>query len=190
MCAPNRGRLALVSACALATSLAVAGPATAAPDQLDRGMAVSAADARAIDKAAASYLAGSADGTPGLWLAVWDPRRGYYEHAYGSAVSGSRRASTKDVMYVGSITKTALATAVLDQVAKGRMSLGDPVERLSPGLAARFPSIASISVRDLLGMTSGIPDYADAAVAQMLADPQKRFSRDDLIALGLAIRQE
>lgn len=179
-------RCASVAALVILASLAASKPATAAPVELDQSRVVNAADARAIDKAAAAYLAESVDGNPGLWLAVWDPKRGYYEQAYGSAVSGGRKASTKDVMYVGSITKTALATAVLEEVAKGAISLGDTVGQLSPALAAKFPAIASISVRDLLGMTSGIPDYADAAVAQMLVNPQKRYSRDDLIALGLA----
>jgi D-alanyl-D-alanine carboxypeptidase len=160
--------------------------ATGGPASINRDQPVSAARAHAIDRAAANFLATSADGAPGLWLAVWDPKRGYYEQAYGRAVAGGRKAAINDVFYIGSITKTALATAVLQQVAKGKIKLSDTVAELDPGLAMKFPTIASIDVRSLLGMTSGIPDYADAAVAQVLLDPQKRFSRDELITLGLA----
>jgi len=38
----------------------------------------------------------------------------------------------------------------------------------------------------LLSMRTQIPDYADPAVSLQVADPQRHFSRDDLIALGFA----
>jgi len=156
------------------------------PAGIDRDHPVSAARAQAIDKAAERFLARSADEAPGLWLAVWDPQRGYYEQAYGSAVVGGRAARINDVGYIGSITKTAFATAVLQQVSNGTIKLTDTVADLDPALAAKFPSIAAVDVRNLLGMTSGIPDYAEAAVQQILANPNTRFSRNDLIELGLS----
>lgn len=172
-----------------------AAQALSGPAGIDRDQRVSAARAEVIDKAAERFLAQSADQPPGLWLAVWDPKRGYYEQAYGQAVIGNaqlgergtaRQASTDDVLYIGSITKTIFATAVLRQVAQGTMTLNDTVEDLDPALAQKFPTIASVTVRDLVGMTSGIPDYANASVAQVLDDPNIKFTRHKLIALGLA----
>lgn len=172
-----------------------AAQALSEPAGIDRDQRVSAARAQAINKAAQRFLDQSADQPPGLWLAVWDPKRGYYEQGYGQAVIGdarpgqrrtARRASTNDVLYIGSITKTIFTTAVLRQVARGTMTLNDTVEDLDPALSQKFPTIASVTVRDLVGMTSGIPDYANAAVEQVLGDPNKKFTRHELIALGLA----
>ena len=53
-------------------------------------------------------------------------------------------------------------------------------------MAAKYPSIANITVGELLGMVSGIPDYADAAVAKIVVDNTLTFTRDDLIEIGLA----
>jgi D-alanyl-D-alanine carboxypeptidase len=153
---------------------------------LDRSQAMSAGDRAAIDTAAAAFLANSIDKAPGLWLAVWDPKRGYYEQAYGNAVSGGAAATTRDHFLIGSITKTVFATAVLEQVAAGTLALTDTVRELDPALATRYPGAAKKTVAQLLGMTSRIPDYADPAVATMFANPQQTFTRDQAIALGFA----
>jgi D-alanyl-D-alanine carboxypeptidase len=57
---------------------------------------------------------------------------------------------------VGSVTKTFVATVVLQLVAEGRVSLDDSVERWLPGLV---PKGKAVSVRQLLDMTSGLFDY-------------------------------
>ena len=151
---------------------------------VDKTRPMSAADRAAIDVAANKAVAGSFDQAPGLWLAVWDPAKGYYEQAYGEAVVGGAKATVSDHFMIGSITKTVFATAVLQQVAKGRLSLSDTVRKLDPALAGKFPKAAKYTVAQLLSMRTQIPDYADAAVALQVADPQHHFTRNDLIALG------
>lgn len=153
---------------------------------IDRGKEMSATDRAAIDAEAQAFLANSVDQTPGLWLAVWDPKRGHYEQAYGQAVLGSRPASVKDHFLLGSITKTMFATAVLEQVAAGNLKLTDTVGKLAPTVARRYPIAARTTVSQLLGMTSRIPDYADPAVGKMFANPRQTFTRDQAIALGIA----
>ena len=185
------GRLArLVTGVALAAlaTVALSTPAAARPQPapIDRAQAMSAADRAAIDAAAAQYLTNSIDRSPGLWLAVWDPKKGYYEQAYGEASLDGAPASTKDHFLIGSITKTVFATAVLEQVAAGRLKLTDTVKQLDPALAKRYPIAAKKTVAQLLGMTSRIPDYADPAVGKMFANPQQTFTRDQAIALGIA----
>jgi D-alanyl-D-alanine carboxypeptidase len=128
----------------------------------------------------------SADKAPGLWLAVWDAKKGYYEQAYGKAVLPSTKATVADHFRIGSITKTVFATAVLQQVAAGTLKLSDTVATLNPALAKKFPKAAAYTVAQLLSMKTQIPDYADPAVALMVADPQHHFTRNDLIALGFA----
>jgi D-alanyl-D-alanine carboxypeptidase len=153
---------------------------------IDRSKAMSAADRAAIDAEATSFLTNSIDQTPGLWLAVWDPKRGYYEQAYGEAALDSQPATVNDRFLIGSITKTVFATAVLEQVAAGKLKLTDTVKSLAPSVVRKYPIAAKMTVAQLLGMTSRIPDYADPAVAKMFANPQQTFTRDEAIALGIA----
>jgi D-alanyl-D-alanine carboxypeptidase len=61
-----------------------------------------------------------------------------------------------DRFRIGSVTKTFLATVVLQLVGEGKLSLEDTVERWLPGLV---PNGREISVRRLLNMTSGLFDY-------------------------------
>ena len=94
------GRLArLVTGVALAAlaTVALSTPAAGRPQPapIDRAQAMSAADRAAIDAAAAQYLTNSIDKAPGLWLAVWDPKKGYYEQAYGEASLDGAPASTR-----------------------------------------------------------------------------------------------
>jgi D-alanyl-D-alanine carboxypeptidase len=121
-----------------------------------------------------------------LWLAVWDPKKGYYEQAYGNAVLPNTPASVADHFRIGSITKTVFATAVLQQVAAGKLALADTVAKLDPALAKKFPKAAKYTVAQLLSMKTQIPDYADPAVAIQVGDPQHHFTRDDLIALAFS----
>jgi D-alanyl-D-alanine carboxypeptidase len=59
---------------------------------------------------------------------------------------------------VGSITKTFVATVVLQLAAEGVLRLDDPVARWLPGLV---PNGEAITLRHLLNHTSGIYNYTD-----------------------------
>ena len=65
---------------------------------------------------------------------------------------------TSDRFRIGSITKTFVATVVLQLVGEGELSLDDTVERWLPGLV---PNGERITVRQLLGHRSGLFDYLD-----------------------------
>ena len=179
--APVAGTQAAVLAHPAAATYVVAKPTP-----IDQSTSMSAANKAAIDAEAKAFLANSIDHTPGLWIAVWDPKRGYYEQAYGEAILDGQPASVKDHFLIGSITKTVFATAVLEQVAAGRLRLTDTVKQLDPALARTYPIAAKKTIAQLLGMTSRIPDYADPAVGKMFADPHQTFTRDQAIALGIS----
>lgn len=142
-------------------------------------------DTSAWDTAAQTLLTSpAADGATALYVAVHKPSTGWIYKAYGDASQGVP-ATLDDRFPIGSITKTALATAVLQHVGKGDLSLNDTVKKLDPKLAARFPSTARWTVRQLLSMSTTIPDYAEAALDQLVANPRKTFARDQLIRIGL-----
>lgn len=96
-----------------------------------------------------------------------------------------RHLSVRDEVRVGSITKTMVATIVLQLVGEGRLALGDTVEHWLPGLV---PGGGNVTVRMLLNHTSGIFSYDNdpGFTRAVLAHPYRDWSPDRLIAIGTA----
>ena len=105
-----------------------------------------------------------ASGFPGAVLVVRESGRTY---RLASGISErSRRTPMRvgDRFRVGSVTKTFVATVILQLVAEGDLSLEDTVEERLPGLVPRGERI---TIRQLLGHTAGLFDYLnDAQVLQ------------------------
>ena len=83
--------------------------------------------------------------------------------------SSGRAARTDDVFHLFSVTKTFTATAVLQQVAAGTLSLDDTIGDVLPDLAEELSEIADITVEQLLAMESGIPEYEFVVMPDVLA---------------------
>jgi D-alanyl-D-alanine carboxypeptidase len=67
-----------------------------------------------------------------------------------------------DRFQIGSITKTFVATVVLQLVQEGKLSLDDTLaQRLPASLVGRIPNNQQIQMRQLLNHTSGVFNYAD-----------------------------
>jgi D-alanyl-D-alanine carboxypeptidase len=81
-----------------------------------------------------------------------------------------------------------MATIILQLVDEGRLKLDDTVADVDPDLAAKHPNLAPITIEQLLGMTSGIPDYMNvpnAAVASLVDAPETTvWTADQLIGFG------
>jgi D-alanyl-D-alanine carboxypeptidase len=124
-------------------------------------------------------------GSPGA-LALVDDGSSRREAASGLAVLRGRvPLHARDRFRIGSITKTFVAVVVLQLVDEHRLRLGDTLERWLPGLV---PGGGRITVRELLGHTSGLADYAsDAAfVRRTLAQPRRRWAPRELVRVALA----
>lgn len=135
---------------------------------------------------AAEVAAVMADGTPGVALLVRDAG-GTQRIAAGRAqLSPERALGTTETFRAGSVTKSFVAAAVLRQVDAGRLRLGDSVERWLPGLVRGG---RSITIRQLLGHTSGLADYTrDASIlAPVDADPSYRYSLKALAAAAVKL---
>jgi D-alanyl-D-alanine carboxypeptidase len=147
-------RMKLTTAVAVAVTAVLTVPAMAAP---------ASSSARAGHRATQAAMdAAVKDGVPGVVAQAKD-RQG----AWG-AVSGvgdirtERPRSVHDRYRVGSITKTFVATVVLQLEAEGRLSLDDTVEQWLPGLVLGHGHDGrGITLRQLLNHTSGIHDYSD-----------------------------
>jgi D-alanyl-D-alanine carboxypeptidase len=101
-----------------------------------------------------------ADGVPGV---IIETRRG---HQVSNVAAGLADKATgqlvrpQDRVHVGSITKTFVATVVLQLAAEGRLSLNDSVQRWLPGvITGHGYHPAQITIRELLQHTSGLRDY-------------------------------
>jgi D-alanyl-D-alanine carboxypeptidase len=127
-------------AAALIVALAAATPATAT-------------EVTPLQQAADNLVAA---GVPGVVLLVRDngERPIRISSGYGNLAKGTP-ISVTDRFRVASLTKTFVATVVLQLVGEGRLRLDDTVERWLPGL---FPDGDAITVYQLLNHTSGIYD--------------------------------
>ncbi|MDQ1019477.1 serine hydrolase domain-containing protein [Streptomyces afghaniensis] len=180
----RRTRTTLTAATvAVALSAALAGPAAAAPPSGDH------------DATRQAVRAAVADGVPGVTVRV---RQGHGTWAatagVGDLETGTPR-STRDHYRVASITKTFVATVVLQLEAEGRLSLDDTVEKWLPGVVRGHGHDGrEVTLRQLLNHTSGIFDYlGDAGFqrAYMTADGfmKHRFDEaepEELLAYALA----
>jgi D-alanyl-D-alanine carboxypeptidase len=71
-------------------------------------------------------------------------------------LASGRPATANGHFRIGSVTKTFVATVLLQLVDEGELTLDDPVERHLPGVV---PDGEQITVRQLLQHTSGLHDY-------------------------------
>ncbi|MFI9149681.1 serine hydrolase domain-containing protein [Streptomyces sp. NPDC053367] len=147
----RRTRAALTAATAAALSAALAGPALSAPAPHVVGQHRPTYDA---------MRAAVRDGVPGVTATARDAHGTWRAAAgVGDLRTGAPR-TPADRYRVGSITKTFVATVLLQLEAEGRLSLDDSVEKWLPGVVRGHGHDGrAITVRQLLNHTSGIYDY-------------------------------
>jgi D-alanyl-D-alanine carboxypeptidase len=106
---------------------------------------------RRLDGAIAKQM--REDDLPGVVLGVWVPGEDRYVVARGKAnlKTGEKR-DLDDPFRIGSITKTFVATVVLQLIEEGKLSKSDKLSEWYPD----FPNAEKITVDDLLRMQSGI----------------------------------
>jgi D-alanyl-D-alanine carboxypeptidase len=112
--------------------------------------------------------------TPAIDLAVGTTRYG-----------GGPPVSTSALWQVGSNTKAFTAVILLQLEAEGKLSINDPLGKWLP----QYPAWRDITIKQLLNMTSRIPDYAarpafDAAVAK---NPSARFTPAQLVSYAVSV---
>ncbi|MFG3258042.1 serine hydrolase domain-containing protein [Streptomyces sp. NPDC048172] len=127
--------------------------------------ASSAADGGHAPTHEAMHTAVERDGVPGV-LGEADDGAGRWTGSSGVADTRTHRARLpRDRFRIGSLTKPFVATVLLQLEAEGKVRLDDPVGRWLKGLplgpyGAAFGDQAHVlTIRHLLGHTSGIADY-------------------------------
>jgi len=106
----------------------------------------------------------------GVWIGQdsWSRSAGYAD------LASQAEFRPADHVRIASITKSYTATAALRLVDQGTLALTDTLESFVPGVA----SGAQITLKDLLGMTSGIYDFTsdEAFLSAFDADPTMAWS--------------
>lgn len=124
-------------------------------------------------------------GTPGISVAVALDDRLVWSAGYGLADVENGVPATADTVYrIASISKTMTATAVMQLVERGRVSLDDPIQKYVPS----FPDKGglTITLREILTHTSGIRHYKAGEMESLtpydsVADAIRIFKDDPLL---------
>jgi len=88
---------------------------------------------------------------------------------------------------IGSATKTFTAVVILQMVQQGKFSLDTSIEELLPEVVVRKQGVdpTTISVRDLLQHTSGLPEYADLIAKDPFGQRNTYRSPRDMLDIAL-----
>src|SRR5215210_8379568 len=97
-----------------------------------------------------------AAGIPGIALEIQGREGSEFITAGSASLEDEQPLTSEDTFRIASVTKAFTAAVVMELVEEGALSLDDTVEQWTPGLLAEGDSI---TVRHLLGHTSGLPDY-------------------------------
>lgn len=169
----TRRRIAICAACIAVSGLAAAPPPAGAKEFAPKVQ-------RQLSLLTRNNMTDSR--LPGAAVGVWAPGRGRYVRAFGIANRNTgRRARITDHVRIASITKTFTATAVLQLVQRGRLSLDDNLSEYVSGV----PNGDVITIRQMLNMTSGIYDYTDddAFAQSFYSNPTGSFTKADFFAI-------
>ncbi|KAA9349812.1 serine hydrolase domain-containing protein [Larkinella humicola] len=122
----------------------------------------------------------TAEGLPGVAVAVYTPKEGYWAGA-----SGYARLEDKTAMqichlhYSQSVAKSYMAVGMLKLVETGKIELDTPITTYLPvNLSDNITDAETITVRMLLNHTSGIPNYSldTDYVTVFLQNPLRSFT--------------
>jgi CubicO group peptidase (beta-lactamase class C family) len=137
---------------------------------------ITKADLNAIDSVMKSYYRPE---EPGTSIVVAKDGKIVFSKGYGMAnLEQHTPISTASVLRMGSMTKQFTAIAILMLVQKGQLSLDD---RLSKFYQEQFKDDHGITIRHLLGHTSGIKDYI--TIPEVRAYATRKIKPQDIIAI-------
>lgn len=100
--------------------------------------------------------------TPGLAIAIVHDGNEVYSKAFGVRdIETKKPLQTVDLFHWASVTKPFVATAAMQLVEQGKLNLDTPVVEYLPYFKLDDPEYASITSRQLLTHTAGMPDVTD-----------------------------
>ena len=127
----------------------------------------------------------STNAMPGLSLAVYSEKEGWWASAQGYAsLEAKIPMENCHLQYLQSVSKTYMAVEILQLKERGKIDLDAPMTKYLPMVYSRYiKNPEKVTVRMLLNHTSGIPEYNDnpGFVSQVIEHPLKNFSAIDCL---------
>jgi D-alanyl-D-alanine carboxypeptidase len=124
-------------------------------------------------------------GIPGGVIALYSPAEGYWGTGSGfSKIETKTPMQICQLQYLQSVTKTYLAVVLLKLHEEGKINLDAPITQYLPEKYSRYIDKAfTMSVRNLLNHTSGMPDYLESPVytTYVLQHPDHLFTSDEFL---------
>ncbi|HAT55045.1 MAG TPA: hypothetical protein DCW31_07395, partial [Lactobacillus sp.] len=103
-------------------------------------------------------------------MALVTPNETLFEKTYGLADFDSQTPFTVDTTSaLGSVTKQFTAVALLKLVEAGKLNLDETLATFLP----KYSHAHEVTIRQMLNMASGIPDYTDVLIDKMIADAKQ-----------------
>lgn len=117
--------------------------------------------------------------TISLTVSFRDRSQDISDSAGTTTYGGSVAVSPANVFHIGSNTKAFTAVAILRLEAAGVLSINDTVGKWLP----QYPKWSKVTIRELLDMTSGIPNYSAMPKweADYSANPMIKFTPEQLV---------
>ncbi len=97
------------------------------------------------------------DNLPGIAVGIFTPGFTYQKVVGKADLKTGVDRKYDDKIRIGSITKTFVATVILQLADEGKLRLDDKLSVYYPD----YPNASNITLRQMLDMTSGIPDYIE-----------------------------
>lgn len=114
-------------------------------------------------------------GLPGLVVLIRTPNEGLWIGSSGYARIEDKTPMSKcNIVYSASIGKTYCAVAIMQLVDQGKINLDDKINAyLSADICKKIPNGNTVTIRNLLGHTSGIPNFDENTqfIADVLNNP-------------------
>jgi CubicO group peptidase (beta-lactamase class C family) len=129
------------------------------PSLLGHAQSTNGLDVQAIDSFIQMQV--KANRIPGMAVAIVKGDEVVFIKGYGEAMPG-KPVTPQTQFYIGSVTKSFTALAVMQLVEQGKLELDAPVQKYLPWFEVADPEAASkITVRHLLNHTSGLTEKGD-----------------------------
>ncbi|EJR99288.1 hypothetical protein IKO_05249 [Bacillus cereus VDM034] len=111
----------------------------------------------------------------------------------GGYAAGVADLSTKKPMKIdfrfriGSVTKTFIATVLLQLAGENRLNLDDSIEKWLPGIIqGNGYDAKQITIRQMLNHTSGIAEYSGSKEADF-THTKRLYTAEELVKIGLSM---
>lgn len=114
---------------------------------------------------------------PGASVEIISPKGSWVGVSRVSNLQTGTEVVLENRFQIGSITKTFVATTVLQLVEEGKLSLEDNLDQwLPPEVVSAIPNHESITVWQLLNHTSGVSDYLNPLLGLAQTNPTVFFN--------------